>query len=330
MKIIVFSVHNYEKEYFEKINKGFNHTITYVGAHLNAKTAFIAKNHDCVCAFVNDTLNEEVISILKNIEIKLIALRSAGFNHVDLNAAQKYNIKVTRIPAYSPHAIAEHAVGLLLTLNRKIHKAYNRVHEFNFSLEGLIGFNLNKKTVGIIGTGEIGMIMAQIMSGFGCHVIAFDKFPNRESNIIKYTTLEEVYKKSDIISLHVPLNKETAHMVNKNAFSMMKNEVILVNTSRGKIIDTKALIDALKKNKIKGAALDVYEEEEHYFFSDFSETGIDDDLLARLITFPNVLITAHQAFLTYEAISNIITTTLQNISEFERGTDLKNEVRSSL
>lgn len=329
MKVIVFSAHNYEKEYFEKLNKSFDHIITFVEAHLDSQTALIAKNYECVCAFVNDTLSEEVIEILKKVEIKLIALRSAGFNHVNLNAAQKYNIKVVRVPAYSPHAIAEHAVGLLLTLNRKIHKAYNRVHEFNFSLEGLVGFNLYKKTVGIIGTGKIGMVMAKIMLGFGCNVIAYDKFPSQENNLITYTTLEEVYMKSDIISLHLPLNKETVHMINKNAFSIMKNEVILINTSRGGIIDTKALIEALKENTIKGAALDVYEEEEQYFFSDFSETGIEDDILARLITFPNVLITAHQAFLTNEAISNIIHTTLQNISDFEKGVALKNEIKVS-
>lgn len=330
MKVLIFSSHSYEKNYFEEINKDFGHQLQFIDSHLTPQTAFIVRGFDCVCAFVNDLLNLETISILKEFGIKLIALRSAGFNHVDLNAAQKYEIPVVRVPAYSPHAIAEHAVALLLALNRKIHKAYNRSREFNFSLDGLVGFDLHKKTIGLIGTGKIGNVMAKIMTGFGCNVIAHDKFPDKNNHTVKYVSLNELYKESDVISLHVPLNKETLHLIRAESFESMKPNVILINTSRGAIIESKALIQALKKNQILGAALDVYEEEEHYFFSDFSSQGIDDDNLARLLSFPNVLITGHQGFLTHEAISNIVQTTLQNISDFEHGKQLKNEVKSSL
>ena len=327
MKVIIFSSHNYEKKYFEEINKDFKHSLQFLDIHLTPQTAFIAKGFDCVCAFVNDLLNEETIKILKELDIKIIALRSAGFNHVDINTTQKYHIPVVRVPAYSPHAIAEHAVAMLLTLNRKTHKAYNRSREFNFSLDGLVGFDLYKKTVGIIGTGKIGIVMAKIMSGFGCNVIAYDKYPDHTNREVTYVSLNEIYQLSDVISLHVPLNKETLHMVNADAFTKMKKEVILINTSRGAIIDTKALISALKSNNLMAAGLDVYEEEENYFFSDFSAQGIDDDKLARLVSFPNVLITGHQGFLTHEAISNIVSTTLQNISDFENGKKLINEVK---
>ena len=328
MNIIVFSCLNYEKDYFNEINKLFHNKIEFVESHLNPQTAVLAKGYECVCAFVNDTLNEKTLNILKENGVKLIALRSAGFNHVDLSAASKLNIPIVRVPAYSPHAIAEHAVALLLTLNRKTHKAYNRSREFNFSLEGLIGFDLYKKTVGIVGTGKIGIEMARIMLGFGCEVLAYDKFPDASLKNVKYVSLKEIYTNSDIISLHIPLNKETFHIINKNSFEQMKKNVILINTSRGAIIDTKALIFALKNNQIKGAALDVYEEEENYFFSDFSEHGINDDILARLLSFPNVIITGHQGFLTNEAITNIIETTLQNIKDFETNKELKNLVKN--
>lgn len=327
MKVVIFSSHNYEKKYFEEINKDFGHSLQFLDMHLNPQLAFIAKDYDCACAFVNDILNEETITILKEVGIKIIALRSAGFNHVDLNTSQKYHIPVVRVPAYSPHAIAEHATAMLLTLNRKTHKAYNRSREFNFSLDGLVGFDLYKKTVGIIGTGKIGNVMAKIMAGFGCNVIAYDKYPDYGNKTVKYVSLNELYQHSDVISLHVPLNKESLHMINDDAFAKMKKDVILINTSRGAIIETKALIKALKNNNTMCAALDVYEEEEHYFFSDFSVQGIDDDKLARLLSFPNVLITGHQGFLTHEAISNIVKTTLQNISDFENGKELVNEVK---
>ncbi len=327
MKVVIFSSHNYEKKYFEEINKEFGHSLQFLDMHLNPQSAFIAKDYDCVCAFVNDILNEETITILKEVGIKIIALRSAGFNHVDLNTSQKYHIPVVRVPAYSPHAIAEHATAMLLTLNRKTHKAYNRSREFNFSLDGLVGFDLFKKTIGIIGTGKIGNVMSKIMAGFGCNVIAYDKYPDYGNKTVTYVSLNELYQHSDVISLHIPLNKESLHMINDVAFAKMKKDVILINTSRGAIIDTKALIKALKNNNTMCAALDVYEEEENYFFSDFSAQGIDDDKLARLLSFPNVLITGHQGFLTHEAISNIVKTTLQNISDFENGKELVNEVK---
>lgn len=327
MKVILFSSHNYEKEYFDKINQTFKHKIEYVDSHLTPQTAIMAKGFDCICAFVNDLLNDETLNVLKELGVKLIALRSAGFNHVDLVSAEKFNLPVVRVPAYSPHAIAEHAVALLLTLNRKTHKAYNRSRDFNFSLEGLVGFDLYQKTVGLIGTGKIGIEMARIMNGFGCQVLAYDKFPDHSLDFIKFVPLKEIYQKSDVISLHVPLNKETHHLLNEEAFESMKKEAIIINTSRGGIVDSNALIYALKNNWIKGAALDVYEEEENYFFSDFSSQGIEDDNLARLLSFPNVLITGHQAFLTHEAISNIVETTLQNISDFESNKELKNAVK---
>lgn len=327
MKVIVFSAHDYEKSYFEELNSKNGHDIFFVYNHLNEESAIMAKGFDCVCAFVNDKLDANVLHILKNNEIKLIALRSAGFNHIDLNAAAELQLPVVRVPAYSPHAIAEHGVALLLTLNRKIHKAYNRSREFNFSLEGLVGFDLYDKTVGIVGTGKIGLEMAKIMNGFGCHILAYDKFPNTSLDFMKFVSLEEIYEKCDIISLHIPLTKETHHMLNDNAFSKMKKNAIIINTSRGAIVDTKALIEALKSSKIKGAGLDVYEEEENYFFSDFSAKGIDDDNLARLLSFPNVIITGHQGFLTDEAIHNIVETTLNNISEFEKHLPLSNEVK---
>ncbi|WP_186645126.1 2-hydroxyacid dehydrogenase [Fluviispira vulneris] len=326
MNVIVFSSHSYEKSYFEEINKSFHHNIKYLDLQLNAETAALAKGFTCVCAFVNDKLNKHTIQELSALGVQLIALRSVGFNHVDLLEARKQKITVLHVPEYSPHAVAEHTIALLLTLNRKIHKAYNRVHEFNFSLDGLTGFDLYKKTVGIIGTGRIGMAMAQIMIGFGCQVLAFDKFPDNTNKNITYVSLNDLYQYSDIISLHIPLNKDSYHLLNNEAFAKMKKNVIILNTSRGGLIDSSALINALKKGIIKGAALDVYEEEEGYFFSDCSEKGIEDDNLARLISFPNVLVTAHQAFLTHEALTGIVTTTLQNISDYEMSTKLINEV----
>lgn len=327
MKVIIFSAHDYEKSYFEKLNEKNTHELFFVYNHLNTESAIMTKGFDCVCAFVNDKLDANILILLKNNGVKLIALRSAGFNHVDLNMAATLQLPVVRVPAYSPHAIAEHGVALLLTLNRKTHKAYNRSREFNFSLEGLVGFDLYGKTVGIVGTGKIGIEMAKIMHGFGCQILAYDKYPNTNLAFMKFVELDEIYQKSDIISLHIPLTKETHHLIDDSAFAKMKNNVIIINTSRGAIIDTKSLIDALKASRIKGAALDVYEEEENYFFADFSAKGIDDDNLARLLTFPNVIITGHQGFLTDEAIHNIVETTLNNITDYEKGLSLVNEVK---
>jgi D-lactate dehydrogenase len=281
-----------------------------------------------VCAFVNDHLDKKTLQTLAAGGTQLIALRSAGFNHVDLASAQTLGLRVARVPEYSPHAVAEHAVALILSLNRKIHRAYNRVREGNFSLNGLVGFDLNKKTVGVIGTGRIGSVMAKILSGFGCQVIAHDIVQNPQLVEIgvKYVSLEEILRNSDIISLHVPLTPQTHHLIDERALALTKPGVMLINTGRGALIETSALIKSLKSGHIGSAGLDVYEEEEGLFFEDLSGQILQDDKLARLLTFPNVLLTSHQAFLTEEALGNIAQVTLQNISEFESGHVLKNEV----
>lgn len=267
---------------------------------------------------------------MKHCGVKIIGLRSAGYNHVDLKAAKQHGITITRVPEYSPYAVAEHTVALILAMNRKIHRSFNRIRELNFSLNGLVGFDLHGKTVGVIGTGRIGTIFARIMGGFGCKILAFDRI--YDATIVttagmQYSPLNEVLSKSDIISLHVPLTPETRHLINETAFAKMKRDVMLINTSRGGLTETKALISALKSGKIGYAGLDVYEEEEGVFFNDLSESGLQDDVLARLLTFPNVLITSHQAFLTREALANIATTTFKNFSDYENGRLLANEVR---
>ncbi len=331
MKVAFFDVHRFERKSFDAANQRIGHEIVYFEPRLTAETAKLAANFPVICAFVNDRLNEATLEILKKEGAQLIALRSAGFNHVDLVAAQKLGLKVVRVPAYSPHAVAEHAVTLLLALNRKIIRANSRVRELNFSLEGLVGFDLCGKTVGILGTGRIGSIMATIMKGFGCQVLAYDVFPNPELTAlgVKYVTLTELYSRSDIISLHVPLNETTHHMINEKSLAQMKSGVFLINTGRGRLIDTKALIASLKNGHLGAAGLDVYEEEENIFFQDLSESGLQDDILARLLTFPNVLITSHQAFLTQEALNKIAEVTLENISSFERNEELTNEVKAS-
>ncbi|HVK61797.1 MAG TPA: 2-hydroxyacid dehydrogenase [Bdellovibrionales bacterium] len=319
MRVTVFDTHSFDKDALTAANAG-RHELHFIEARLTESTVNLAKDAEVVCCFVNDRLNATVIYALKNLGVKLIALRSAGFNHVDMKAAHECHIPVVRVPEYSPHAVAEHAVTLLMTLNRKTHKANNRVRECNFSLDGLVGFDLYQKTVGVIGTGRIGKVFAQIMRGFEANVVAFDRDPDIEwanTNRVRFVSLEELLITSDVISLHVPLNDGTLHLLNEKAFAVMKKTVILVNTGRGALIDTKALIVALKKKSIGGACLDVYEEEEGVFFSDFSLVGIDDDILARLMTFPNVLITSHQAFLTHEALRNIAETTLNSVNSFE-------------
>lgn len=317
MKVVIFDTHKYEKEIFEKLNVKYNFDITYFENRLNPTTVRLCQGFDIVVCFVNDKLNRQVIQQMKSMNIQLIATRSAGFNHIDIDYAKELNIPVVRVPEYSPHAVAEFAATLLMTLNRKVHKSYLRVHELNFSLEGLTGFDLYNKTVGVIGTGKIGKIFSDIMLGFGCKVLAYDKIKNEHINSnIKYCSLLDIYKYSDIISLHVPLNDETKHLINQESIALMKDGVFLINTGRGGLIDSRSLINGLKSKKIGGAALDVYEEEEGIFFEDHSSAGIDDDLLARLITFPNVLITSHQAFLTNEAIHNIVQTTFDNINSF--------------
>jgi D-lactate dehydrogenase len=282
---------------------------------LNSQTAPLAQGCEAVCAFVNDKLDRSCLEVLRNHGIKMIALRSAGFNHVDLKAARDLEIVVARVPGYSPNAVAEYTLGLLLTLNRKIHKSYLRVKELNFSLDGLIGFDLAGKTVGVIGTGKIGTIFARALKALGSEVMVYDQKPSPE---FKNVSLEELFFKSDIISLHVPLTTETKYLINESSINKMKDGVFIINTGRGGLIDTKALISGLKSKKIGGVGLDVYEEEEAFFFQDHSERGINDDTLARLISFPNVLISSHQAFLTKEALTNIAETTLFNLREFHQ------------
>ncbi|MGZ3773898.1 MAG: 2-hydroxyacid dehydrogenase [Pseudobdellovibrionaceae bacterium] len=329
MRIAFFDTHGFDKDFFNTENAStFHHEITYFEARLTEETVNLAEGYPCICAFVNDRMNRNIIRRLAEGGTKLIALRSAGFNNVDLAAAREYGMVVVRVPEYSPYAVAEHAVALILTLNRKIHRAYNRVRESNFSLNGLVGFDLYQKTVGIAGTGKIGSVLAKIMTGFGCEVLAYDRKKNIElENMgVVYVELDELFKKSDIISLHVPLTSETKHLINKDAISLMKPGVMLINTGRGALIDTPALIQSLKTGQIGYAGLDVYEEEEGIFFEDHSNHILQDDVLARLLTFPNCLLTSHQAFLTNEALKNIAATTLTNISNYENGKKTTNEV----
>jgi D-lactate dehydrogenase len=326
MKIAFFSTQPYDKEYFERYNT--EHEIIFFEARLNEQTVNLAKGCNAVCAFVNDQLNAAVLNALKEIGIKIIALRCAGFNNVDIVAAKEKNIAVVRVPAYSPHAVAEHALALIMTLNRKTHKAYNRVREGNFSLDRLTGFDLYGKTVGVIGTGKIGQCFARIMQGMGCKVVAFDIIVSKELEAtgIKYLTLQEVLQQSDILSLHCPLTEQTKHLISNDTLSIMKIGAMLINTSRGSLVDTKAVISALKNGKLGYLGLDVYEQEEKLFFHDLNESVITDDVLVRLLGFPNVLITSHQGFLTDEALTQIAIVTLQNITDFEKDMPLVNKV----
>lgn len=331
MKIAMFDTHRYDRESFEAANAAFGHTISFFEARLTSETAALARGHEVVCPFVNDRVDAKALALLREGGARLIALRSAGYNHVDLNAAERLGLPVVRVPEYSPHAVAEHAVALVLTLNRKIHRTYSRVREWNFSLDGLVGFDLHGKTVGIVGTGRIGQAAARIFHGFGCRVLTFDVRPDPTlvSDLgARYVELPELFRESDIISLHVPLTPATYHMIDAEALGMMKPGVMLVNTGRGALIDSRALIEALKRGALGAAGLDVYEEEEGVFFQDLSNRVLQDDVLARLLTFPNVLVTSHQAFLTKEALANIAQVTLENVSAFERGEPLVNEVRA--
>ena len=317
MKVAFFDAKSYDKPGFDRYAAGTEVKIKYFDTHLNEDTVSLAKGFDCVCVFVNDIVNAKVVDALHKMGIKMIALRCAGFNNVDTKACFG-KIHVFRVPAYSPYAVAEHAMALLLTVNRKIHKAHNRTREFNFSLAGLAGFDLHEKTVGIIGTGKIGLIFANICKGFGMNILAYDKFPNPNSGL-QYVDLPELLAKSDVISLHCPLTEETHHMIDMEAIAMMKQGAVIVNTSRGGLIDTEALIDGLKAEKIGAACLDVYEEEGDLFYEDFSGHIIQDDKLVRLIAMPNVIVTSHQAFLTNEALDNIASTTVSNIRKFFAG-----------
>ncbi len=324
IKIAMFDTKPYDKESFEKI-KTPDTEITYFDTRLDVKTVELAKGFDSVIVFVNDELSKEVIDKLYAYGVKLIALRCAGFNNVDVKAAYK-KIHVVRVPAYSPEAVAEHAIAMLLTSVRRIHKAYNRTREFNFSINGLVGFNLHDKTVGVVGMGKIGKAFAKICLGFGMKVIAYDKYPS-EIPGVEFMSQEEVLKNSDIISLHCPLTEDNHHLINKESIAQMKKGVVIINTSRGGLIDAEALLDGIKSRQIGAACLDVYEEESDLFFDDRSGHILQDDILARLLSMPNVILTSHQAFLTREALEAIADTTLTNIRGFFAGEDvLPNEV----
>ena len=326
MKIAFFSTQSYDKLFFNRFKE--HHEVVFHEAQLTEHTAELAKGCDVICVFVNDQVNKQVITVLAAQGIKLIALRSAGFNNVDLESAAANNISVVRVPAYSPYAVAEHAVALIMTLNRKTHKAYNRIREGNFSLEKLTGFDLHGKTVAVIGTGKIGQVFCKIMLGFGCTVLAFDLIANKELEAagVEYLPLVDLLPRADIISLHCPLNEQTKHIINDDTLAMMKPGVMLINTSRGALVDTKSAVNSLKEGRLAYLGIDVYEQEDKLFFHNLSEEVIQDDIIMRLISFPNVLITAHQGFFTEEALTQIAQITIRNITEFETGAKLTNKV----
>jgi D-lactate dehydrogenase len=320
MKITVFSAKPYDRQFLDAAAAGHHHRLTYVDAHLSPATAALAKGAGAICAFVNDQVDEEVLEAFKKIGVGLVALRSTGFNNVDLKAAARNDIVVARVPAYSPEAVAEHAVALILSLDRNIHRAYARVREGNFALEGLLGFNLHGKTVGIVGTGRIGAAVARIMLGFGCRVLAYDPAPCPAQHAlgVLYVPLSDLFEQSDVVTLHCPLTPDTRHLIDSEAIARMKRGVMLINTSRGAIVETLAAIAGLKDGAIGHLGLDVYEEEADLFFEDMSDQLIDDDVFARLLTFPNVLVTGHQGFFTTEAMTSIAKITIANISAFEK------------
>lgn len=324
MKVAFFDAKGYDKPSFERYGKEHGVEYKFFETKLTEDTAELAKGFDGVCIFVNDTANAAVIDKLYDIGIRFIALRCAGFNNVDVKHAFG-KIHVFRVPAYSPYAVAEHAMALLLTSIRRIHKAYIRTRDFNFSLNGMTGFDLHGKTVGIIGTGKIGKVFAHICQGFGMHVLAYDKYPDQTLGA-EYVPLEELFHRSDVISLHCPLTEETAHMINEQTIEQMKKGVVILNTSRGALIDAEALLQGIKSRKIGAACLDVYEEESDFFFEDYSGHIVEDDTLARLISMPNVIVTSHQAFLTEEALSNIAETTTKNIVDFTQTGECDNEL----
>ncbi|QDT37762.1 2-hydroxyacid dehydrogenase [Stratiformator vulcanicus] len=329
MKLTVFSAKSYDRTALDAANEDRGHEISYLEARLDADTAGLAEGSDAICIFVNDEAKDGIVDRLADVGVKGIALRCAGFNNVELEPAQRRGIRVVRVPAYSPHAVAEHTLGLILALNRKLHRAYSRVREHNFELRGLLGFDLHGKTVGVIGTGRIGIEVCRILKGFGCTVLAYDLFPNDEVKQLgcEYVELDRLFRESRIITLHCPLTPETHHLINADAIEKMRDDVMIVNASRGAVIETPAAIEGLKSRKIGHLALDVYEEEE-VFFEDVSNEVLQDDMLARLLTFPNVLVTGHQAFFTAEALGNIAETTLANIDDLAADRDCPNEVKA--
>lgn len=329
MKVAVFSCKPYDKEFLSAANSSYGHELSFFEPRLNAKTAALASGYPCVCAFINDQLDEPTLRAIAEHGTKLIALRSAGFNNVDLKIAQELGIAVVHVPAYSPYAVAEHAVGLILMLNRKLNRAYNRVRDDNFSLDGLLGFDIHSSTVGVIGTGKIGTCFAQIMHGFGCKLLAYDMYQNPTCLElgIQYVDLADLLSQSNIISLHCPLTVDSYHLINQDSLKLLKPGAMIINTSRGALIDTTAAIDAIKSGKIGYLGIDVYEQEESLFFEDLSDTIIQDDTIQLLQSFPNVVITAHQAFFTREALVNIAETTLTNITQFETGEACPNQIQ---
>ncbi len=325
MKVSVFSTKPYDRRFLEEANTG--HVFEFHDFRLEFDTAGVAAGNEAVCPFINDDLSTPTLEKLHGIGIRLVALRSAGFNNVNLETAAKLGIKVLRVPAYSPYAVAEHALALLMTLNRKTHRAYNRVREGNFSLDGLLGFDVNGKTVGIIGTGKIGMLFARILSGMGCRVLGSDPFPHDAFRAVgEYVSLDDLYAASDIISLHCPLTPESHRLINRESLKKTKRGLVLINTSRGALVDTEAAIEALKSGHLSALGLDVYEKEEELFFEDLSDTIIQDDVLQLLLSFPNVIVTSHQAFFTDTALTNIAQTTIQNLDDFAAGRASPNEV----
>lgn len=330
-RIAFFDAKPYDREYFDRANEELGFHITYFDGKLSAETAHISRGYDAVCIFVNDTLDAEVARALREGGVKLVALRCSGYNNVDI-ASLEPDIQVVRVPAYSPHAVAEYALALMLTLNRKTHRAFYRTRDNNFSLTGLVGFVMHGKTAGIIGTGKIGRITAELLRGLGMRVLAHDLYPHHEwaeQHGIEYVDPPRLYRESDIISLHCPLTPENLYMINKGTLSLMKSNAIIVNTGRGKLINSSDLLEALKNRKIAGAALDVYEEETEYFFEDHSTRIMEDDVLARLMTFPNVLVTSHQAFFTHEALESIAATTLDNIYRFFENGETPNRIAAA-
>jgi len=331
MKIAVFSTKPYWIESLNWANDRHGHALMYTKASLDAHTAVLADGFPAVCIFVNDEADRDALRVLHRGGTRLIALRCAGFNNVDLAAASELGISVARVPRYSPHAVAEHVVALIQALNRKIHRAHNRVREGNMALDGLLGMDLHGKTVGILGTGLIGRVVARIMNGFGCRVLGYDPYENDEFRQLgTYVSLERLLAESDVITLHCPLTPQTHHLINHEALGHVKPGCMIINTSRGALIDTVAAIDALKNGRIGALGLDVYEEESDLFFEDLSNQVIQDDVFARLLTFPNVIITGHQGFFTREAIEQIAETTLANVTAFERGETLENQVSREL
>jgi len=332
MKALVYSTRDFDRRALEEANAG-RHSIEFTEAALRERTAGLAAGFDAVVVFSQDDASSAVLAALREGGVKLVALRAAGFNQVDLEAAERLGIAIARVPAYSPEAVAEHAVGLMLCLNRKIHRAYNRVRERNFALDGLMGFDMKGKTAGVVGAGRIGLAACRILLGFGCRVMVFDVQPNEEAASlgVEFVDMDRLLRESDIVTLHCPLTPRTRHLIDADALAMMREGAMLINTSRGAVVDTKAVIGALKSRKLGALGIDVYEEEGDLFFKDLSSEILDDEVFARLLTFPNVLVTGHQGFFTREALANIAETTIANLTDFESGAlSEANEVTTSM